>query len=197
VGKIATTWTPAPEDTIVATKAITTDDDMVLIYPTQQYLSTPFDTIELRNNINGILLYSLPVDNPVMPENPFYIKWINQQGGWDYWMFGYRQYKDRSVSNQQTFNPYIQDQQAAKGFTSQVWIDGVEKVKVGSEGMSQDDFDCVSKVVYSPTIQWFCEATQLWQTITVDGDGKSENDTHDILKDIELTFSLPTPQLQF
>jgi len=141
--------------------------------------------------------FILEIENPIMPATPFYVRWKNRQGGWDYWMFGYRQYFDRSISNQLTFNPYIQDQQSVKGFSNLVTLDGVEKVKVGSSGMIQNDFDCVSLLVYSPEIQRFNEEVQLWQTIFIDGDGKSENDTHDILKDLEFTFLLPTPQLQF
>jgi len=141
--------------------------------------------------------FILPIENLITPATPFYIRWVNRQGGWDYWMFGYRQYFDRGVSNQLTFNPYVEDQETAKGFTQLVSLDGAEKVKVGSSGMNQNDFDCVSLLVYSPNIEWFNESTQMWQTILIDGDGKSEDDTHDILKDLEFTFLLPTPQLQF
>lgn len=129
--------------------------------------------------------------------SPFYIKWINQQGGWDYWMFSHRQYITRAVANPQTFKPYVQDQQTAKSYLELVKQDGIEKIKVGASSMSENEFECVSKLIYSPMIQWFNEDTGLWSTIQVDGDGSNENDTRSTLKGIELTFLLPTPQLQF
>ena len=141
--------------------------------------------------------FMMPIDAPEMPCSPFYVRWVNQQGGWDYWMFGHRQFINRSISNQITFNPYVQNQQLVKGFETVVGMEGTEKIKVGSESMTENDYECVSKLIYSPTIEWFNEATRLWQSITIDGDGANENDTNATRKDIEITFKLPTPQLQF
>jgi len=137
------------------------------------------------------------IENPILPENPFYIRWINRQGGRDYWMFGYRQFLTKSIANQQTFKPVVINQLTAKSFTEIVSLESVEKVKVGVQGLSKNEFDCISNLVYSPLIEWFNESTQSWQRIFVDGDGSSDNDTHNILKEIEFTFLLPTPQLQF
>lgn len=141
--------------------------------------------------------FIMPIDNPRRPENPFYIRWENREGGFDYWMFGYRQFFTGSISNQQTFKPVVIDQQTANTFTEIVSLEGNEKVKVGAQGLTSNEYDCISKLKYSPMIEWFNESTQSWQRIFVDGDGKSENDTHDILSEIEFTFLLPTPQLQF
>ena len=141
--------------------------------------------------------FMMPIDSPDMPDNPFYIRWVNQQGGWDYWMFGYRQFASRSVSNQITFNPYVQNQELVKGFEKVVGMEAGEKIKAGSSSISENDYECVSRLIYSPYIEWFNEASGLWQSITLDGDGKNENDTNATSKDIEFTFNLPTPQLQF
>lgn len=140
--------------------------------------------------------FILPIDNPIMPENPFYVRWINQQGGIDYWMFSYRQYFTRSVTNIKTINPVVTDQQTAKGFTELLSVDGVEKVKVGAQGLTANEYDCISKLIYSPQIEWFNEVAQSWQTLIIDK-GENENDAHNILNELEFTFILPTPQLQF
>jgi hypothetical protein len=140
--------------------------------------------------------FILPIENPIMPENPFYVKWENRQGGFDYWMFSYRQYFTSSVTNIKTIKPVVTDQQTAKGFTEQLSVEGIEKVKVGAQGLTTNEYNCISKLIYSPQIEWFNEVTQSWQTLIIDK-GENENDTHNILNELEFTFILPTPQLQF
>jgi hypothetical protein len=140
--------------------------------------------------------FILPIDNLPTPENPFYIRWINREGGWDYWMFGYRQFFNSSITNIKTFNPVVIDQQTASGFTEILSLDGIEKVKVGAQGLNQNDYDCISKLIYSPKIEWLNLETQDWQRITIDK-GETEKDTRNILGELEFTFILPTPQLQF
>jgi len=140
--------------------------------------------------------FMIPIENPIKPENPFYIRWINRQGGYDYCMFGYRQYYTNSVTNQKNINLVVIDQETAKGLNESIMLEGIEKVKVGAQGLTANEYDCISKLIYSPRIEWFNETTQNWQTLTIDK-GENENDTRNILKEIEFTFNLPTPQLQF
>jgi len=140
--------------------------------------------------------FILPIDNPDIPDNPFYVRWKNRQGGFDYWMFSHRQFFNLSVSNQETFDPVITDQQTASGFTELLSIEGSEKVKVGAQGLTANECDCISKLIYSPKIEWFNEVTQSWQNIRIDK-GENEIDTHNALNELEFTFILPTPQLQF
>lgn len=162
----------------------------------RQIITNAFLPIEVANVPDGFIQNSKDVTDGSY-SSPFYVKWINQQGGWDYWMFSHRQYITKTVINPQTFNPFVQDQQTTKGFTELVTQDAVEKIKVGASSMSENEFKCVSKLIYSPLIQWFNEDTRLWSTILIDGDGASEDDTRSPLKWIELSFILPTPQLQF
>jgi hypothetical protein len=151
--------------------------------------------IEVWSTAPGFVQNMKTIETQI-PSSPFYVKWINQQGGWDYWMFSHRQYLSRNSANQVTFNPYIEDQLTAKGFTQLVLVDGIEKVKVGAASLNDNDYDCVSKLIYSPSTQWFNESTGKWNTVLIE---PSENtkDTRSTFNDLEFTFLLPTPQLQF
>ena len=140
--------------------------------------------------------FIIPIDNPCVPVNPFYVKWKNQQGGYDYWMFEYRQFIIKSVSNVQTFSPVITDQQNAKGFESTLSIEASEKIRVGATSLSINEYECVSRLIYSPDIQWWNESVQNWVTLIIDK-GENEDDTNEILKEVEFTFNLPDPQIQF
>lgn len=138
----------------------------------------------------------MPIENPIMPENPFYIRWINRQGGYDYWMFSYRQYLTRSISNQQTFNPYVENQETSDSFEELYDLSANESVRVGTEGLNANDYDCVSKLIYSPKIEHYNPETMKWTRIFVEK-GDNELDTRSILNQLEFTFKLPTVQLQF
>jgi len=130
------------------------------------------------------------------PENPFYVRWINQQGGYDSWMFSYRQFFSKSISNQQSFSPVVFDQSAVSGFSNVYAMQGSEQVRVGAAGLTSNEFDCISKLIYSPKIEWWNEKTSTWINLIV-SNGNSERDNHNVLGELEFTFNLPEPQLQF
>lgn len=140
--------------------------------------------------------FIMPIEEFPMPENPFYIRWINRQGGYDYWMFSYRQYLTRSISNQQTFNQYVENQETADSFEELYDLSANESVRVGTEGLNANDYDCVSKLIYSPRIEHYNPETMKWTRIFVEK-GDNELDTRSILNQLEFTFKLPAVQLQF
>ena len=152
-----------------------------------------FESVPIQEDYKQFIM---PIENPIMPENPFYIRWINRQGGYDYWMFSYRQYLTRSISNQQTFNPYVENQETADSFEELYDLSANESVRVGTEGLNANDYDCVSKLIYSPKIEHYNPETMKWSRIFVEK-GDNELDTRSILNQLEFTFKLPTVQLQF
>jgi hypothetical protein len=124
------------------------------------------------------------------------VKWVNQQGGIDYWMFSRRQLFKREVSNVEIFSPVVTDSETAKGFSQILGVDGIEKVTVGAENITSNEYESISKLIYSPKIEWFNEKLQKWQTLIIDK-GDNDNDTKATLKELDFTFKLPDPQLQF
>lgn len=189
----------SPLDTIASIQFVaptTGDYEITSVYYPQYGDRTGSATTNWYMIEESALLDQKPVDICILPENPFYVRWINAQAGYDYWMFGYRQFFTRSVTGAQTFKPYVLNQQTATAFEDLINIEGIEKVKVGAGTMTANEFECVSRLIYSPKIEWWNTALQVWQRILIDK-GDSENDTHDTLKEIELSFVLPTPQLQF
>jgi hypothetical protein len=136
------------------------------------------------------------VDDFPCTDSPFYVRWINQQGGWDYWMFSFRQFISRNIQNQQTFNPNIDNQETAKGFTELINQDGIEQITVGTSGLNENEYEVISKLIYSPKIEFYDKEKDKWFTLIVDK-GENEKDTRMSSNSLEFTFNLPTPQLQF
>ena len=138
---------------------------------------------------------SILLETRCVPDNPFYIRWINQQAGWDYWMFSFRQTIERKIASQQTYNPTVFDQENAKSFTEEYYKEGKEKITVGASGMNDNEYECISKLIYSPKIQYYNKELGKWFGLIVD-DGTNEKDTRASSKSVEFTFLLPTPQIQ-
>ncbi|NCA79744.1 MAG: hypothetical protein EOM76_06100, partial [Sphingobacteriia bacterium] len=68
-------------------------------------------------------------------------------------------------------------------------------MEVSSGTITQNQYEQISKLIYSPRIEWYCEDTDKWLTLIVD---KSDNKigTHAPNGECLFTFELPTPQLQ-
>lgn len=129
-----------------------------------------------------------------IPEYPFYVRWINNIGGREHWMFTKKSVK-RKAETKSSFNPVVLDQSTATGFEEKLEATGEKKVVVGSGFVNKMDYEIICDMIYSTNIQWFNESTQKWVTITFD-DSENEQDILPVNSEIEYTFKLPEFKLQ-
>ena len=123
---------------------------------------------------NIILVYT------EVPCNPFYIRWINQKGGWDTYMFEqhkkYTQEVDRGdqyvLANSR--NPY------ALQTRGELAPEFKNIVQAGAEQLDENDFNLLKGIALSPLVQRFIDSTRTWQRVLV-------NDT-------DLTWDTKTPR---
>lgn len=147
----------------------------------------PFDSILQELKVKQIFC---------TPNNPFYVRWINQMGGYDYWMFSKRQVFTNKTDNKKTFRPYIYNIKEAQTTTELYKFDVTEQVVVGAEQLKNEYFKPLSKIILSPQIEWYNESTSKWIRIYV-ADYDFDYNTAKSSQDIEITFNLPDKQLQF
>jgi len=193
---------------IVHANIIIPDDTRTLSISTGgKYVNLETNQAEIITNNEGEPIYIrfldgsyteriIYIDNRCLPSSPFYVKWINQIGGWDYWMFSFRQTISRSIGDQQFFNPTVFNQETVNGTTQLTDISATEKVTVGADGLTDNEYECISKLIYSPQKQWYSEKLNKWIEIQLE-EGEAEKDTRVKSQQIELTFVMPDPQLQF
>lgn len=106
------------------------------------------------------------VDTEV-PCNPFYIRWINQKGGWDTYMFEqhkkYTQEVDRGdqyvLANAR--DPYTTETRGelAPGFK--------DIVQAGAEQLDENDFNLLKGIALSPLVQVYNYPIGVWQRVLV------------------------------
>lgn len=128
--------------------------------------------------------------------NPFYIRWINRFGGIDYWLFEKIQEFEKSIESVSTYEQYIIDTANATENIIQVDLDVSEAVVVGAENLSKNEYEELSRIMYSPFVEWFDQSKQKWMRIIPDK-GDLKNNTARNRKEIEINFILPKPYVQF
>ena len=130
------------------------------------------------------------------PENPFYIRWINQLGGFAYWMFSLNQIYEQSVKTLTTVNPVTDDIRNASYLEYEIDKEAARTVSVGAGNLTDTEYGELLGVTTSPRVEhWDTEAGK-WLRIHV-ASGKFETQTRNSRKEIEMDFTLPTPQIQF
>lgn len=115
-----------------------------------------------------------------IPCNPFYIRWINQKGGWDTYMFEqhkkYTQEVDRGdqyvLANSR--GPY------ASQTRGELAPEFKNIVQAGAEQLDENDFNLLKGIALSPLVQRFNDSIGVWQRVLV-------NDT-------DLTWDTKTPR---
>lgn len=115
-----------------------------------------------------------------VPCNPFYIRWINQKGGWDTYMFEqhkkYTQEVDRGdqyvLANSR--GPY------ASQTRGELAPEFKNIVQAGAEQLDENDFNLLKGIALSPLVQRFNDSIGIWQRVLV-------NDT-------DLTWDTKTPR---
>lgn len=115
-----------------------------------------------------------------VPCNPFYVRWINQKGGWDTYMFEqhkkYTQEVDRGdqyvLANSR--GPY------ASQTRGELAPEFKNIVQAGAEQLDENDFNLLKGIALSPLVQRYNDSTGVWQRVLV-------NDT-------DLTWDTKTPR---
>lgn len=114
------------------------------------------------------------------PCNPFYIRWINQKGGWDTYMFEqhkkYTQEVDRGdqyvLANSRS--PY------ASQTRGELAPEFKNMVRAGAEQLDENDFNLLKGIALSPLVQRYNLSVKAWQRVLVD--------------DTDLTWDTKTPR---
>jgi hypothetical protein len=160
---------------------ISTRLDIPLVYKFEDEAMDEADYVKLRpsGGYPSQAWNIIFVDTEV-PCNPFYIRWINQKGGWDTYMFEqhkkYTQEVDRGdqyvLANSR--GPY------ASQTRGELAPEFKNIVQAGAEQLDENDFNLLKGIALSPLVQRYNYSVKAWQRVLV-------NDT-------DLTWDTKTPR---
>lgn len=136
------------------------------------------------------------VERNCVPLAPFYVRWINQLGGVDYWMFRKQQEFAPTVKSTAMYERFVANPLDARSNRQSYAITTEHTVTVGAEHIPAEFFDMLAWLPFSPFIEWYNEKLGKWVALTVAKyDGAIQ--TKDALHGMEITFNLPAINTQF
>ena len=115
-----------------------------------------------------------------VPCNPFYIRWINQKGGWDTYMFEQHKKYTQEVDRGDQYVLANSKDPYASQTRGELAPEFKNIVQAGAEQLDENDFNLLKGIALSPLVQRFNDSTGVWQRVLVD--------------DTDLTWDTKTPR---
>ena len=181
------TRNPAADSTVYANQISTTS--MLLVSAVHQVLHK-FGLLELVNN--STVRDSIQIKRYAVPAHPFYVRWVNPLGGWDYFMFACQQKQTKTLTANDTYEPY--SQYYRYGQRSTYNKAATHAIEVSTGVIDRQTLESVAECIYSPLVQMYDASASAWIEI------QPKTDKQEIMADqptgeLMMTFVLPTPQL--
>jgi hypothetical protein len=153
-----------------------------LVLEFDEELTDGADYVIVRNRnlpLNSDKWHIRYVDTEV-PCNPFYIRWINQKGGWDTYMFEqHKKYTQEVDRGDQYVLANSRDPYASQT-RGELAPEFKNIVQAGAEQLDENDFNLLRGIALSPLVQRYNYSVGTWQRVLV-------NDT-------DLTWDTKTPR---
>ena len=115
-----------------------------------------------------------------VPCNPFYIRWINQKGGWDTYMFEQHKKYTQEVDRGDQYVLANSGDPYASQTRGELAPEFKNIVQAGAEQLDENDFNLLKGIALSPLVQRYNYSVGAWQRVLVD--------------DTDLTWDTKTPR---
>lgn len=115
-----------------------------------------------------------------IPCNPFYIRWINQKGGWDTYMFEQHKKYTQKVDRGDQYVLANSGGPYASQTRGELAPEFKNMVQAGAEQLDENDFNLLKGIALSPLVQRYNYSVKAWQRVLVD--------------DTDLTWDTKTPR---
>ena len=101
------------------------------------------------------------------PCNPFYIRWVNQKGGWDTYMFEqHKKYTQEVDRGDQYVLANSRDPYASQT-RGELAPEFKNIVQAGAEQLDENDFNLLKGIALSPLVQRYDRSIKTWQRVLV------------------------------
>lgn len=103
-----------------------------------------------------------------VPCNPFYIRWINQKGGWDTYMFEQHKKYTQEVDRRDQYVLANSRDPYASQTRGELAPEFKNIVQAGAEQLDENDFNLLKGIALSPLVQVYNYPIGQWQRVLVD-----------------------------
>lgn len=161
---------------------ISTRLNIPLVYKFEDEAMEEADYVKLRPSEGAPLhqAWNIIFVDMEIPCNPFYIRWINQKGGWDTYMFEqHKKYTQEVDRGDQYVLANSRDPYASQT-RGELAPEFKNIVQAGAEQLDENDFNLLKGIALSPLVQRYNYSVKAWQRVLVD--------------DTDLTWDTKTPR---
>ena len=161
---------------------ISTRLNIPLVYEFETKVSNDVNYVKLRlsGGAGPSQAWNIIFIDTEKPCNPFYIRWINQKGGWDTYMFEqHKKYTQEVDRGDQYVLANSRDPYASQT-RGELAPEFKNIVQAGAEQLDENDFNLLKGIALSPLVQRYNDSVRAWQRVLV-------NDT-------DLTWDTKTPR---
>lgn len=161
---------------------ISTRLNLPLVYEFETKVSNDANYVKLRlsGGADPSQAWNIIFVDTEVPCNPFYIRWINQKGGWDTYMFEqHKKYTQEVDRGDQYVLANSRDPYASQT-RGELAPEFKNIVQAGAEQLDENDFNLLKGIALSPLVQRYNYSVKAWQRVLV-------NDT-------DLTWDTKTPR---
>lgn len=161
---------------------ISTRLNIPLVREFETEVSTDVNYVKLRpsGGSSSSQAWNIIFIDTEIPCNPFYIRWINQKGGWDTYMFEqHKKYTQEVDRGDQYVLANSRDPYASQT-RGELAPEFKNIVQAGAEQLDENDFNLLKGIALSPLVQRYDRSITTWQRVLV-------NDT-------DLTWDTKTPR---
>lgn len=161
---------------------ISTRLNIPLVYEFETQVSNDANYVKLRfsGGADPSQAWNIIFIDTERPCNPFYIRWINQKGGWDTYMFEqHKKYTQEVDRGDQYVLANSRDPYASQT-RGELAPEFKNIVQAGAEQLDENDFNLLKGIALSPLVQRYDLSIRAWQRVLV-------NDT-------DLTWDTKTPR---
>lgn len=131
-----------------------------------------------------------------VPCNPFYVRWINQKGGWDTYMFEQHKKYTQEVDRGDQYVLANSGDPYALQTRGELAPEFKNIVQAGAEQLDENDFNLLKGIALSPLVQRYNESNGDWQRVLVD-DTDLTRDTKTPRNTVSYEFQLIDEQTQW
>lgn len=161
---------------------ISTRLNIPLVYEFETKVSNDVNYVKLRlsGGADPSQAWNIIFIDTEKPCNPFYIRWINQKGGWDTYMFEqHKKYAQEVDRGDQYVLANSRDPYASQT-RGELAPEFKNIVQAGAEQLDENDFNLLKGIALSPLVQMYDSSIKAWQRVLVD--------------DTDLTWDTKTPR---
>lgn len=148
---------------------ISTRINIPLVYEFDDEITDGADYVKLRPS-GGVYpdqAWNIIFNDTDVPCNPFYIRWINQKGGWDTYMFEqHKKYTQEVDRGDQYVLANSRDPHAAQT-RGELAPEFKNMVQAGAEQLDENDFNLLKGIALSPLVQVYNHQLAVWQRVLV------------------------------